>query len=244
MGLDTVELVMEVEQTFAITIDDHDASEILTVGDLYRYVLKELEGEDSDVCLTAATFYRFRRALMEGLGVDRDRVRTSTPVEDLIPVEDRQENWQLVADRLGLRLPDLRRSRELVMALALIYFAFLVAMLSSLVKAIGIDLQIASAGDLIGVAILLSISLFLVYTALALRMTEYAAVHFAPDHGTVRGLVRAITLENYGRICARERRWNRREVWEALHSLVVKQLGARPEQVTEGARFVDDLGAD
>lgn len=35
MGLDTVELVMEVEETFAIAISDHDAGGIVTVGQLF-----------------------------------------------------------------------------------------------------------------------------------------------------------------------------------------------------------------
>ena len=38
MGLDIVELVMEVEETFGIDIPDHDAERLRTVGDLYWYV--------------------------------------------------------------------------------------------------------------------------------------------------------------------------------------------------------------
>ena len=48
MGLDTVELVMRIEETFDITIPDAEAEKILTVGELYRYVLARVpvaEGE-------------------------------------------------------------------------------------------------------------------------------------------------------------------------------------------------------
>jgi hypothetical protein len=46
MGLDTVDLVMTVEETFDITISDAEAEKILTVGDLNRYVLSKLDGEE------------------------------------------------------------------------------------------------------------------------------------------------------------------------------------------------------
>jgi acyl carrier protein len=42
MGLDVVEVVLQTEETFAITISDAHAAEIQTVGDLYRTVLRQL----------------------------------------------------------------------------------------------------------------------------------------------------------------------------------------------------------
>lgn len=43
MGLDTVEIVMAVETEFNIAIVDRDAESLVTVGDLYRYVLRRLD---------------------------------------------------------------------------------------------------------------------------------------------------------------------------------------------------------
>jgi hypothetical protein len=42
MGLDTVELVIEVEKAFDIAILDADAERIATVGQLYEFVLAKL----------------------------------------------------------------------------------------------------------------------------------------------------------------------------------------------------------
>ncbi len=42
MGLDTVEFVMWVEDEFGIDIPDRDASEMLTVGELCRYVASRI----------------------------------------------------------------------------------------------------------------------------------------------------------------------------------------------------------
>ena len=44
MGLDIVELVMTVEETFGIEIPDRDAERLRTVGDLYWYVLEHAPG--------------------------------------------------------------------------------------------------------------------------------------------------------------------------------------------------------
>lgn len=42
MGLDGVELVMKVEDTFGITIDDADALKKITSGQLYQYACNKV----------------------------------------------------------------------------------------------------------------------------------------------------------------------------------------------------------
>src|ERR1700722_12370853 len=66
MGLDTVELVMEIEEAFDLTIPDEEAEKIQTIGQAYRYILARLAGpvDGTAVCLSAATFYFLRRKLM------------------------------------------------------------------------------------------------------------------------------------------------------------------------------------
>lgn len=43
MGLDTVELVMDVEREFNIKIPDENAVKILTVGEFYDFVISRLK---------------------------------------------------------------------------------------------------------------------------------------------------------------------------------------------------------
>jgi len=42
MGLDSVELLLSVEDTFQVKILDRDAEKLLTVGDLHEWVVSEL----------------------------------------------------------------------------------------------------------------------------------------------------------------------------------------------------------
>ena len=43
MGLDTVEIVLRTEETFNVDLPDDECGMVVTVGDLYRLVLSELE---------------------------------------------------------------------------------------------------------------------------------------------------------------------------------------------------------
>jgi acyl carrier protein len=43
MGLDTVELLMEIERAFGIAIPDQQAEQIITVGDYYEVVWEHLQ---------------------------------------------------------------------------------------------------------------------------------------------------------------------------------------------------------
>jgi acyl carrier protein len=45
MGLDTVELVLAVEEHFGVEIPDEEASKLLTVGMLQAWVVSELENQ-------------------------------------------------------------------------------------------------------------------------------------------------------------------------------------------------------
>jgi hypothetical protein len=71
--LDLVELAIEVEKSFGITIVNEDASKIITVGQLYDYVLAKLPAQETRRCLSAGAFYEFRRALIARFAVKTRR---------------------------------------------------------------------------------------------------------------------------------------------------------------------------
>jgi acyl carrier protein len=74
MGLDTVEMIMAVEDAFGIAIPDEQAQYIETAGDLYQLVLTLLgHRRNEGVCASAHAFYRIRGALMDcGVAQRRD----------------------------------------------------------------------------------------------------------------------------------------------------------------------------
>jgi acyl carrier protein len=101
MGMDTIEIVLEVEDEFGIRIPDEDAAMLQTVGQLHAYVCHLLRPRAEAVCPSAQAFYRFRRALLARQPVPRRCVRPSSRISRLLPDECR-DRWPAVAEAVGL----------------------------------------------------------------------------------------------------------------------------------------------
>lgn len=68
MGLDSVELVMSVEEAFEIAVDDEDAPDLTTVGRLHRYVVSKLQTKGESVN-PDKIYDQLRALIVEQLGV-------------------------------------------------------------------------------------------------------------------------------------------------------------------------------
>src|SRR5437016_2750096 len=111
MGLDTVELVMTLEDHFAIRIPDRDAEELCTVGQIYEYLERRLnvpELRRAEIrCASRATFYQLRYAVMDCLGLPRRVIRPCLSLTDVLPVRELRRIWPNLQLAAGLRLPAL-----------------------------------------------------------------------------------------------------------------------------------------
>ena len=232
MGLDAVELVMEVEETFGFAIPDEDIVSLDTVGKLYDYILAHrFEGRQQG-CLTSVAFYKLRRALMSVCGMARGDVRLSQDLAAIIPARRRQQ-WSALQKAMGLRLPDLIRP----------------VWVTAMATAISCALAIAAAVFLIartGVsgAALAALCIWFVVLYVSYQATKPLAVAFPSECATVGSLAKSILHRNYGAISDECQRADVEEAWNTLRSLIVEQLGVRPDDVTREASFVKDLRVD
>jgi acyl carrier protein len=231
MGLDLVELVMEVEDAFAFSIPDEDAAGLNTVGKLYDYVLARRFRGKPDACLTSMTFYRIRRTLLSVLQIPRATVRPTTELAAIIP-KRRRRTWRAIQRASGLRLPFLRRPRWVVTLATLAALGFGIAM--------PVHLGLKPFGGGVMVAIL-STAVF----AYALSwLTEFLAYEFPPDVATVGQLAKATLARNYRPLVAESQKpASDAEVWDILQRIIGEQLGVRPDQLTKEMDFVKDLNA-
>jgi hypothetical protein len=117
MGLDVVELVMELEDRFGIDLTDEDLEGTQTVADLYRLVVSKLEHKEAWPCLTSVLFLRMRKALMELEGIERQQVTPRTETASQLPAEDRRATWEALGEALERKLPPLNRPLSMHRAL-------------------------------------------------------------------------------------------------------------------------------
>jgi acyl carrier protein len=235
MGLDAVELVMEVEDAFDVQISDERAVEIRTVGDLYNVILESKRGNVAprDICLSAATFFMVRRGLSAEFDVDPKSVRPRTSVDATLPEIGRRSHWTALRHRLNLKLPSLVRPRWLVISLTTV-----VIVASILGGLFAFQVWGTNVGAIVGLASLL------VCGVLAAQLTEPFARYPGQTFADFRGLSHVVLARNYATLSRKFDSWNPTDVWDALRIIIVEQLGVKPELVTKDALFVSDLGMD
>lgn len=109
MGLDTVAVIMAIEDTFKISITDEDAEKCKTIRDVIDTVAIHVDPQRCDTCRSSHAFYSFRRALLEVLPLTRSDIRPSSQLEAMIPRRERQAIWERLK-LYGADLPKLERS--------------------------------------------------------------------------------------------------------------------------------------
>jgi acyl carrier protein len=103
MGLDSVELVMAVEEAFSVTISDAEAEQIQTPAGMIDCVTAKLEVTDDPawVCPTMRAFHRIRGAVLAVQDVPRRQVQPSTSVLALFPSRKDEDGWSAFANASG-----------------------------------------------------------------------------------------------------------------------------------------------
>jgi acyl carrier protein len=231
MGLDLLELVLTVEDTFGFPMPDEDAVQLNTVGKLYEYILAHRFHGKQEICVRSMTFYKIRRAMMAVLKIPRKDIKVSTELSAIIPVH-RRRIWRALEKATNFRLPQLRRPGWVT-----------------------IIAVFATMGLAIAAPVFLSLKLFHGAVAAACLtaafvgwlfawLTTPLTFEFQPECTTVGQLATATLARNYRTIVEEfNREASDAEVWEMLRLIVAEQLGVRPSEVTKEADFVKDLNA-
>lgn len=236
MGLDGVELVMEVEDVFGIRLTDDQAVSAETFGQLCQVVLAKVKERLAKGCLCNKIFYRLRRTLMGSFGAKREAVKLPCRLGQFLPAADRRAEWQRLREALGLELPRLRK--PLWLNRGLLAISVLAAIGAAALTGIWPFRTCGLAGmDLLVVGLT-----FVSTLALGHLLTAPCANHLPAGCSTIRGFVDRLLYLNHGKPREGLDLANEAEVRSVLRSIVVEKLSVRPEQVMENARFVQDLG--
>jgi acyl carrier protein len=244
VGLETVEIVMEVEKTFGISLPDSRAAAIRTVGELHECIVKILGRENDNGQLADTVRADLQRALASVRKTTASPVDANAQLSTLFPYFGRKRAWRQLEKAVDLPLPPLVRPHLLstIVTVAAIPVGWIFALL-----AIGPFIPPRPAdrsGWLLPILMLILgyLSIF-VFWLVGRCLTAPFSAFFPRKLRTIGELSQAILQRHYGRVVKREQGFNRDEVWCILQAIVARVLGIDCTKVTPEARFVEDLGA-
>ena len=215
MGLDGVELVMAFEEEFGIAFTNAEAERIETVGKAIDVIFNKLQETDSVSAenLVLGAVARVSGERLENL----DR---STRLDEVFSTEARWDQWDLLQQELGYEVVP---GPRLPWALTLLGWCVVFLPIVLLWPRIGWGIIVGLAA---GFSYWLLVQRFRCVLPLKgkrvgdlIKPVEKRLAKSREKQGLSRSEVRAETVE-----------------------IIVEQLGITPEQCTDDARFIDDLG--
>ena len=249
MGLDVVQLVLAVEDTFGIELRDEELQNVVTAGDMHDLVMRKLEGaassEAEPPCHSSHVFYRVRRALRDCAHVPRRDITPQSDVHRLFAAtgaetcERRREVWTQFGDAVGLSLPPLQLPGgtwvDAVVAIGTIGALMLATW------ALGKHLGTAQWSVLSMLWLSVGLALSVCAAILVYRFTRRFADRIPPQCETVGGLVLVVAAINSAQLI-HELGTTPENVWKTLRKIVAVEGAIPIERVTHEARFREDLG--
>jgi hypothetical protein len=106
MGLDSVEILVRVEEYFGISIPDIEAEKILTVQDFADCVFIKVTVNPTEKCKSQMLFYKLRTYFTDNQGLAKEQIRPDSKIRDLI-TGDLKTTWSDMEKYLKLDLPTL-----------------------------------------------------------------------------------------------------------------------------------------
>jgi hypothetical protein len=243
MGLDPIELIMDVEEAFDLTIPDQEAEKMVTVGHMYRYVLARLEERgtvwrSSGRCPSQIAFHQFRRILVEGMEIERGAVRLATPLGQIVGVEGRSEAWDRLGRAVGGSWPRLVRPDWLIRRIGSVLIALFIV--SVVITFIGGLVANAETGTIVLAGFVVPTLIVIGFDVLAWRLTAPLATEIPRDCSTVRDCVSLLLQSQSNAILGDPSvRYGPAELWAMIQRIVSTQLGVPLNEVTESATWVD-----
>jgi acyl carrier protein len=223
MGLDAVEIVMEVEEAFGVSLEDAEVEKIYTPRELIDAVIGKVAHADGSGCLTQRAFHLVRRSLMNLLGLKRAQITPAVRLADLAPKPARSDLLaQLAADLRTGPLPALQRRDRLLRLLAVVSIGLGVLA--------GIALHGSALAASSGVAWCLGLAVAACAQTCAWFATAPLCLEFPPIIATAGDLASSVPGG-----------WTREQVAARVREIVIEQLGCE-KTYREDASFIKDPG--
>lgn len=231
MGLDSIEIVMKVEQAFQIKIADREAEKIITIGDFYDCVCRHLHGLPGNRCRSQMLFYTLRRAAVVQLNITQDQFTPQSDINRLFPKPERRKVYARFATATGMTFPSLILARPWMLFLCA---ATLLLIGGGLVAAV----MLIASYNYSYWALLLPVAGGLLATFISRLLQPLRTVI---DAASVRDFIQQVLANNYGKVDPKSD-FNRKEVEEVINYIIADHMGIDPKDITPEKKIADDLG--
>lgn len=233
MGLDSIELVMEIEKAFDISIPDQEAEKIRTVGDLHNTVWSHLTERHSSRCNSQILFYKLRKNLADNFGIEKQSFKTDTLLNTVFPQNDRRNRYTDFENALNLKLPGLTLTKPWRNFLNTIG---LITILGGLIYA----LLLAEFFNYSGWVYLVPFAGIFI-TQIFSEFLNPKRIVIEPD--SVRSFTEKTLALNFSSI-TKGGGVNRKEVENVVNQIIVDKIGVDWDEISPEKSFTDDLGVD
>lgn len=222
MGLESVELILSVEEEFGIRVEDSAMEHLLTPRLLADYIVRQLGSvaPDTKICASQTGFYQIRRALIRHFAISRQDIHPTTPLQSILQGPIRPQWHQLGIAINARKLPPLQCQRRYAYP---IYTVLPVSILTACALA-------QTPGWVIFLALLIAF---------------YVPMLICDRLGTLipANMSNVASLIPYARL-ATPPLWTHEAVLHKVMQLTAEITGTPFEVILPDCRFVQDLGLD
>lgn len=233
MGLDSVEILVNVENAFGITISNYEAEKISTVGDIHNVVWRSVQGRQSMRCRSQQLFYRLRYILINKFNAAHEGIVPEASLNKIFPNNNRRLKYHRLHKELNLKLPELVLPPIWARALTVTGITLIPGMLAvALVLMYGYNrtrwLYLLPA-------------LGLLATIFISNILDAVRVQFRPDK--MRDYTQAVLALNYGTLM-QESSLSRKEMEIVVNNIIAETIGLELHEISPEKSLTNDLGID
>ncbi len=218
MGLDAVEIIMQVEDVFDISLEDADLVRLSCPRDLIDTIMDKVALTAPSGCLTQCAFDLARAALLKQVPLSRREVVPSARLADLVPRQSRASVMESISAELNVGpLPALQRPQ------ALLQLSALVAIVLGVVTGVALHESVPDLGGFsaflagLAVAVLVQASVWVFTFPLC---TDFPAII-----RTAGDLARWVAARKPDLAGPKHGGWTREQVAGRVREIIVEQLG-------------------
>jgi acyl carrier protein len=231
MGLDSVELVISLEEAFGIELKDEEVTDTDTPRKLCDLIFSKLKVANESICQSQRAFYILRNTFLNIFKLDRKAVTPDLHFRNLILKTQEKEIWEQIKLAVSARSwPQLSRPRWILCFFAIMELSIFFATI--------FELNYFSRHlESIPLGIILGCFLSYQFIVVAENRTKSFMLYIPSNFKSVRDLIPyVITSEHIN--------WTRGQVSERLKQIVISQLGLDESEYTEDSNFVKDFYLD